>query len=101
MEQIDLVSFIDRLQRPVALLKMDIEGAEVTVLERLLDTGCIARVGHVFVETHEKRIPELAPRMQALRDRIAADDIKTINLDWSSAGPGHNRGAANAVFASA
>lgn len=82
VEQIDLVEFIAALPQPVSVLKIDIEGAEVPVIEKLLETGVIDRVGHMFVETHEKKIPELAERTAALRVRIAENSLANVNLDW-------------------
>jgi hypothetical protein len=80
VEQIDFPAFIKALPCRVAILKMDIEGAEVPILERLLDTGLIERFDYVFAETHERVIPELVERTMALRARIAS--LHNINLDW-------------------
>ena len=82
VEQIDLAAFVAALPGRVALLKMDIEGAEVPILEKLLDTGLIARIECTFAETHERIIPELASRTLALRRRIACEGLQNINLDW-------------------
>jgi FkbM family methyltransferase len=82
VEQIDLVGFIGSLPQGVAILKMDIEGAEVPVLERLLDTGLIYRIGYVFAETHAHIIPELAERTKVLRERIVAERLRHVTLDW-------------------
>jgi FkbM family methyltransferase len=82
VEQIDLAEFIGTLPQRVAVLKMDIEGAEVPVLERLLDTGLINRIGYVFAETHGHIIPELAERTEAIRNRIVADRLRHVTLDW-------------------
>jgi FkbM family methyltransferase len=82
VEQIDFVAFVQALPKRVAILKIDIEGAEVPVIERLLDTNAIERIDYVFAETHEKQIPELAERTVALRKRIAEERHGNINLDW-------------------
>ena len=57
---IDIVRYLGGLDCDFAILKMDIEGAEVPVLEGLLDAPVISRIAHVFVETHDNRIPSLA-----------------------------------------
>ncbi len=49
------------------------EGAEVPILESLLDGGLIDRADWVFAETHERIIPGLAERTIALRRRVAHD----------------------------
>jgi FkbM family methyltransferase len=82
VEQIDLLSFIAALPQRVALLKLDIEGAEVPIIERLLDTGMVTRVDCIFAETHERIVPELVTRTIALRQRIARENLLHINLDW-------------------
>lgn len=81
VQQLDLVEFIKNLPS-VALLKVDVEGAEVPIIEKLLDTGVIDKIGSMFVETHERNIPELADRTLALRGRVAQERRRNINLDW-------------------
>jgi hypothetical protein len=61
---------------------MDIEGAEVPVIEKLIETGAIERVENVFVETHEKRIPALAERTRRLRNRLENMNRINCNFDW-------------------
>jgi hypothetical protein len=61
---------------------MDIEGAEVPILENLLDTGLIERIDWVFAETHQIVIPELADRTMALRQRVLQEGWRNISLDW-------------------
>lgn len=82
VDQVDLIEFIATLPR-VSLLKIDIEGAEVPVIEKLLDTGMIDKVGHTFAETHERNIPELVARTAALRKRITAEKRSNLDLDWA------------------
>lgn len=82
VECVDLAEFIQSLGR-VALLKMDIEGAEIPVLNRLLDTRIIDRVEIAVVETHERLSPELAAATGKLRERIATSGLSDrIRLDW-------------------
>lgn len=82
VECVDLAEFIQSLGR-IALLKMDIEGAEISVLNHLLDTGVIDRVGVAVVETHERLSPELAVATGNLRQRIAANGLTDrVRLDW-------------------
>ena len=79
---VDLADFILGLGCPVRLVKMDIEGVECRVIRRLLDSGAIARIGHLLVETHDTRIPELRAETDALRERIAREGLAHIRLDW-------------------
>ena len=79
---VDLATFVGALDGRVALLKIDIEGAEVAVLNRLIDDGLMDRIDAVFVETHERKIPELAEPTAALRQRIADLGLARVSLDW-------------------
>lgn len=82
VEVVDLVQFLRDLREPVAVVKMDIEGAEAECIERMLDDGIYRSIGQVWVETHERFSPDLAERIRALRDRIRREEIHNINLDW-------------------
>ena len=88
----DFPAFLDALDQDVGILKIDIEGAEVDLLDRMLETGAILRCRWVFVETHERLYPEQrgpvdalirASRPQALRRRFPdAQHIPRVSLDW-------------------
>jgi FkbM family methyltransferase len=79
---IDFLAFLAELQRPVALIKMDIEGAEVALLEALLASPLRAQIGQIFVETHERALPALAGRTAALRAGHVPNEAPYINWDW-------------------
>ncbi len=83
VEVIDLCDFLRSLSGPVKVLKMDIEGSEVAILEKMIDTKIANRIAHIFVETHEAKIPELRVATAALRERIHHLRIRHINLDWT------------------
>lgn len=82
VEAVDLAAFVLGLERDVRLLKLDVEGVECCILNRLIDSGAIARIGTILVETHEQKIPEIREEMAALRARIARERISNIRLDW-------------------
>jgi len=82
VEGIQLSRFIRDLGRPVKLLKMDIEGAEVDVLNQLLDEGLESSIGQAFVEVHDRGITELAEPTRKLRERLAELEASHIRLDW-------------------
>ncbi len=79
---LDILTLLREIGRPVALLKMDIEGAEVAVLERLLGSEEADWIETIFAETHEILMPDLRPKLRALRERVRGIARPRINLDW-------------------
>jgi len=82
VEGVPLSRFIKELGRPIKLLKMDIEGAEVEVLGKLLDEGLHDSIEHAFVEVHDRRVKRLAKPTQQLRDRLQELGATQFRLDW-------------------
>ncbi len=68
--------------RRVRLLKMDIEGAEIEVLNELLDAGWHQRIDQAFIEVHDRQIPALAEPTRRLRERLGALGASHFRLDW-------------------
>ena len=70
---VETVAFKDvvrNLGRPVALVKMDIEGAEFSILDRILEDhskGLALPIGRIFIETHERFMPERVIMVKELR----------------------------------
>ena len=81
VEIIDLVEFINSLGKKVDLVKVDIEGAEVELVQKIIDTKIYKKIGLIVVETHE-RIPEIAPGIDDLRKQIEVKGISNIDLNW-------------------
>ena len=82
VECIDLAAFISRIPH-VRLLKLDIEGSEIPVINHLMETGAIEKIDLTVVETHERFSAELAADTAQLRSAIAAAGMETrIRLDW-------------------
>lgn len=67
----------------IAFVKMDIEGAELEILETLEARDLFGPIRSIVVETHERKFKELRPRFQDLRKRMAeAYPTSKVNLDW-------------------
>ncbi|MEM9577395.1 MAG: FkbM family methyltransferase [Pseudomonadota bacterium] len=67
----------------IALLKMDIEGAELDILEVMLERDLFEHIDLTVAETHESKFRDLRPRFRALRAAIAQRyPITKVNLDW-------------------
>ena len=83
VETIDLATFITELNRPVKLLKLDVEGSEYAILNRLIETNAIENIEKVIVETHARSIPSLKAADKALREQIQKLGLESkIDLDW-------------------
>ena len=82
VEQIDIIAFVQRLPMHVAITKMDIEGAEVPILEEMLRSDVVDNFGFVFVETHESRIPSLVERTSQIRRLVSDKKLDRVFLDW-------------------
>ncbi|MEN9062605.1 FkbM family methyltransferase [Ponticoccus litoralis] len=79
----DFPAFLRELDRDIALLKIDIEGGEVALLEALLDDPVAQRIDFIFVETHETKLPpDLVARSRALRKRVSRMARPGVDMDW-------------------
>jgi FkbM family methyltransferase len=82
VEVVDLAEFIKELRAKVKVLKLDVEGVEYRILERLIDTGVIHKIEHILVEAHEKRMSALQAEASRIRAKVAALGITHIDWDW-------------------
>lgn len=82
VEVIDLVTFLKGLGKPVRVLKIDIEGAEVDLMEHFIDEGCLPLAQKIFVEVHDAKIPSLVVPTARLRERLAKAGADHVSLDW-------------------
>ncbi len=79
----DLIRTIAAEKGEVAFLKMDIEGAELELLEHMQAHGLFDHVRLTVAETHENKFRDLRPRFAALRAAVAAQyPVTRVNLDW-------------------
>lgn len=79
----DLIRDIAATAGEVAFLKMDIEGAELELLEHMQAEGLFDLVRLTVAETHENKFRHLRPRFEALRAAISATHpVTRVNLDW-------------------
>jgi len=82
VEVIDFIRFIEQVDRGIGVIKMDIEGAEVPLLEALLDSPALQKIEYIFVETHEFKIPEFYKRTVTLRKRVEKLEKPRIDMNW-------------------
>jgi len=84
VRQVSFIDYLERLNEDIGIIKMDIEGAEVDLLETLFDRhDVMKRIHYIFAETHESRIPSHALRVKRLHDTVQELQRPIINLYWS------------------
>lgn len=64
------------------LIKMDIEGSEIEILNDLMQSGVALEVEYLFVETHQQHYPADLPAVWQLRRWAATQSRPDINLHW-------------------
>lgn len=82
VDGVDLAAFIREIGGRVRVLKMDVEGAEVEILNRLLDEGLHESIGYAFVEVHDRKVRELVEPTRLLRERLRQLGATHFRLDW-------------------
>ena len=83
VEAIDIVEFIKSLNQNIDLIKIDIEGAEIEVLNHLIDSEVISKLSKILCEVHDKKYKFLKPDTDKLREKIKRFNLSNkINLDW-------------------
>jgi FkbM family methyltransferase len=81
VEVVDLPAFIAGLDAPVALLKIDVEGSEIELLNALHAPDLLGGIRTVLVEMHDTKIDELRESGAALR-QLVARRYPNVRLDW-------------------
>jgi FkbM family methyltransferase len=67
----------------IAFIKMDIEGAELDILEALDREYLFTNIRALVAETHERKFKDLRDRYKTLREVVAAKyPAGKVNLDW-------------------
>lgn len=82
VQTIDFCKFLQNLNKPVKLMKVDIEGAEVPLFENIYAQNLQSLFEFAFVETHERDIPEIAQRTKQLKQKSQSSKAPLINWDW-------------------
>ncbi len=82
IEVIDLVTFMQQQERKIDLVKLDVEGAEIEILQKILATNAQDLFDRMYVETHETKIPSQVNDLQQIKQQIAEKNIRNIKLNW-------------------
>lgn len=83
---LNFLSIIDtqlETHKEIAFVKMDIEGAELDILEAMLASDRFDHIKCLVAETHERKFRDLRPRFKALREAVTAKYPQDkVNLEW-------------------
>jgi len=82
VEVIDLVEFMQSLSKKIDLIKIDIEGAEIQVLKKIIETRAYALFKTMYVETHETKIPGQKEELEKIKKELKRKEITNIKLNW-------------------
>lgn len=77
---VDFAAFVGQVGR-VKLLKMDVEGHEIEIINHLIDQDRVSGIEQAFVELHDLKNPALKPATDALRRRISSLSLP-FDLTW-------------------
>ena len=77
---IDFINYINKQKKEISLLKMDIEGSEIEILNKIIDLNIHDKIKYIFVETHERFSHKLGLKTAKLKLRINNLNINNINL---------------------
>lgn len=82
IELMDAVQFIDQHNIPrIDLMKVNIEGGEYELLERLIDTGYIERVTDLQVQFHDF-VPDAETRMHGIQEKLRKTHATTYQYPF-------------------
>lgn len=79
---IDLTDFITKLNSKIKFIKIDVEGAEYDIINKIIDLDLHKKIGNILVETHAHKIPELKEKANIVTEKIKAKRVKNIHMDW-------------------
>ena len=78
----DVVEVMDSLDRDeIDLLKVNIEGGEYELLERLLAAGRASRIRHLQIQFHP-RVPDAEPRRRAIQEGLSETHRQIWDYPW-------------------
>ncbi len=86
VEVIDLVEFIENeilsKYAGIYFLKLDIEGVEFEILEKLIAKNLHKKIEFIACETHEYMFEDGEAKLLKIQKLIEEKNIKNIFLDW-------------------
>jgi FkbM family methyltransferase len=82
IEVIDLVDYMQNQNQKIDLVKLDVEGAEIDILKKIINTDAYHLFDRMYVETHETKIPSQVKELEWINQEMKKKGIKNIRLNW-------------------
>src|SRR6187399_2441950 len=82
IEVINLIEFIQSLKYKVDLIKIDVEGAEIGILQSIILQDAHKLFKTMYVETHETKIPGQKEDLEKIELLMKQKGIANIKLNW-------------------
>lgn len=83
IREIDFAEYLLSIDRQIELIKIDIEGYEIELINHLLDRNALNKVKKIYIETHENKIESLKDPTSKLKCRIIEMGMKDkFFYDW-------------------
>jgi hypothetical protein len=79
---VDLVEFMQQQNRKIDLVKLDVEGAEIAILKRIIEGEAWHLFDRMYVETHETKIPSQLEELNQIKKQLKEKKIHHIKLNW-------------------
>jgi FkbM family methyltransferase len=79
---IDLSEFIIKLGKRVNIIKLDVEGAEIAILQKILNDKTYCLFDKMYVETHETKIPGQSEELKKIKQIMRQRKVTNIKLNW-------------------
>ncbi|WP_095331335.1 FkbM family methyltransferase [Helicobacter sp. 11S02596-1] len=82
---IDLTTYIEDVLKEsesIYLLKMDIEGAEFEIMDKIIAKKLYEKITYIVCETHESFFKDGDEKLKKLKDQLSAHQIENVFLDW-------------------
>ena len=85
VECIDFSEFIFSITQSqnVDLVKMDVEGAEIDIINHLIDTNAIDKINYLICEVHDRKNDTLVPGTKGLKQRVKNNNLENkVYFNW-------------------
>lgn len=83
VKEIDFSNFINQIDEHIEIIKIDIEGYEIELINHLVDNCNFSKIGKIYVETHENKWPELELKTRNMIKKVQASGLEAkFDFDW-------------------